>query len=376
MRRGVLVAFVAAGLALWSRPAAADTTTLNGTSSPIVRVSLRQGDITIRTWDRDVVQVDGDPSLTIERHTSDLSGNPQFLLIPGARLGDDSLELPPENFVAGPIASGPREVVVVADSPGSEPGAPPAAVVVTVPNDAAFVFARTGRGNLDVRDYRAGTLVGFALAGRMTLASVGGTVFAQTGRGPITVLDSTFDRVRARSLLGNITFERCRVRQIEVTAGAGSIVYDGGSFSPGLARFESERGNVAIGSDGPVQFGARAAPEGRVFTSFTHGAHVEGGNVNAAQATIGSGGPVVTATTQAGNVFLYDGSLRGRRLHGEWRAPLGTLTRPAVEANHISRTAPPRFGPPPHAGSPPPFEQQRAPAAPRPESHRRTPHEV
>jgi len=202
---------------------------------------------------------------------------------------------------------------------------------VTVPNNTVFVFARTQAGALEVHDYRTGTLMGFVGRGRLTLVNVGGTVFAQSNRGPLIVQDSSFDRLRARSLFGNITFEHCSVRQIEATSVTGSIVFDSGSFEPGLARFASARGNVAIGALGAVQMNAHAGGDGRVYTSFDRSARVSGGN-GGASAAVGSGGPVVTATSETGNVYLYDGSLHLRsRFPQSWQAPLDTLERPAFD---------------------------------------------
>jgi hypothetical protein len=52
-------------------------------------------------------------------------------------------------------------------------------------------------------------------------------------------------------------------------------------------------------------------------------------------AVVGSGGPVVNAMTQSGDVFFYDGSLRGRPLLApQWQAPLSALQRPGVAVRH------------------------------------------
>jgi hypothetical protein len=343
-------------------PARADEEILENTAAPIVRIVIGEGDVTVRTWDREAISVDGDPSLTIERHPTQQSGRAVPIAIPAIALpGDDgALALPPESFVTEPMEAGPRELVVIKSSAAT----PRAPVTVVVPNDTPFLFARAGSGRLDVDDYRAGTLIAIARTGRLTLTNVGGTVFAQTLRGPIVARASNFDRIRARSLAGNVTFERCNVRQIEATTVAGSIVYDGGSFAPGLARFESIRGNVAIGASGGVQYGARTAGDGRVYTNFNGRAAVDArdGQTNA---TVGDGGPVVTATTQGGSVFLYDGSLRARaqQLPASWQPAVDTLQRPAVR-RHFEGSPAQRFAPPafrrythfgiPNANEPPP----------------------
>ncbi len=360
--------FVVAGLALLRWPAAADTTIFRGTNSPIVRVTLRQGDVMIRTWDREEVQIDGEPSLTIEQRTSDLTGEPVPMPIPATSSGpyERALDLPTESFVPGPIPAGARDVVLVHDSPDVDPGVSSGGVVVTVPSDAVFVFAATMHGNVEVHDYRAGTLVAMVGAGKLTLSSVGGIAFVQSRRGPILVRDSDFDRIRARSLFGSIRFEGCRVRQIEATTGNGSLVYEGGTFEPGLARFESERGNIAIGSNGPVQISARASSDGHVFTEFAHGAHVEGDSGDA-QASVGNGGPVVTATSRAGNVLLYDGLLRAHpRLEGQWRAPFAAPSQAIELPRHPAphRLLPHPLGPHALGRRPSPFVRPRFGAPP------------
>jgi len=303
------LAFVALGSV-----ARADTQ-VDGTVAPIVRINIRQGDVTVRTWDRDAVSVLGDPSLSVDKHTSQQSG--QLVSIPIPELA------PPANVAArvGPVT-------------------------VLVPSDAVFVFAHVGNGKLDVDGYHGGTLIAMTRIGAVTLSNLGGTVFAQTFRGPIVARASTFDRVRARSLFGNVTFERCNVRQIEATTVAGSIVYDRGSFAPGLARFESIDGNVAIGASGNVQYGAHAMGDGRVYTNFTGRVSVDARN-GQTSAIVGDGGPVVTATSQGGSVFLYDGTLRNRgQLPPEWQPAVDTLQRPGTGQAPALR-APQRFVPPP-----------------------------
>ena len=318
-------------------PARAEVQTFENASAPIVRVNVRAGDVTIRTWDRPSVQVDADPSLVVTRRTFGSAFVPASIPIPAAEQAsaDGPVSLAPESFVVGAISPGPHETIVVRDPllvTGSL-GAP-TPVTVMVPNDSAIVFARTGDGVLDVHDYRAGTLVAFVGNGRMQLDNVGGTVFAQTGRGALIVTNSSFDRLRARSLFGNMTFERCDVRQIEATSIDGSIVYDGGSFQAGLAHFESTRGDVAIGANGAVQLGGHTAGDGRVYTNFQRPASIAGHD-GEASATIGGGGPVVTATSQTGNVYFYDGSLRTRQnLPAQWQSPVAALRAPAVQLHH------------------------------------------
>ena len=362
--------------ALWllgSVSARAETATIDGVDAPIVRVNIRSGDVTIRTWDRPTVQIDGAPAtLSIERRATHQPTEQAPILIPQAhangRLG--VAQLAPESFVVSSIPPGPRDAVVVRSTPQTPPGP----VVVTVPNDSVFVFAFAHDGNLDVRDYRGGTFVGFTTRGRLALQNVGGTVFAQTVRGALDVSDSMTDRMRARSLFGNVTFEHCSARQIEASSIDGSIVYDDGNFEPGLARFESVHGDVAIGTQSPAELGGRVAGDGRVFTNFDRGAQIAGRRDDAS-AVVGGGGPVVTATTQTGNVYLYDGTLHTRDRLPAWQQPLATIAHPLVRrdiAPGMTATEAPRIDP--ALAFPPPRPSERRTSSPHPVRAPRAPH--
>ncbi|MGP6157867.1 MAG: hypothetical protein ACLPYS_10255 [Vulcanimicrobiaceae bacterium] len=308
--------------------ARAEPTTLAGASAPIVRVNVVQGDVTIRTWDRPDVQVDGDPGLAIARRTARVPASLPPTLIPPSHLDtpQGAAQLGAESFVVSSVQPGVHDLITVKGN-ALTPAGP---VSVMVPNDASLVFVHVVRGNVDVHNYRGGTFIGFVRTGQLSLDNVGGDAFVQDLRGPVVVNDSNFARLRARTAAGNLVFERCNSRQIEATSVNGSIVYDGGTFEPGLARFDSTRGNVAVGASGPVQLDGRVAARGRVYTAFDGGAQVAG-REDQASAVIGDGGPVVTATSGSGNVYLYQGSLRAHGSAGEvWSAPLQTISRPAA----------------------------------------------
>jgi hypothetical protein len=314
----------------YASPARADVTNLDGTNAPIVRVSLRQGDLRIRTWDRPSVEIDGDASLAIERRTTHQAGGDRSILIPEAeaKTRSQAATLPAESFVIAHMPPGERELISVRTTSNGNVGT----VTITIPADSVFVFAHIAKGNLELRDFHGGTFVGFASHGRLSLDDDGGTVFAQTGIGPLLASDSGFEHLRARSLLGNLVFERCAVRQIEATAVDGSIVYDAGIFEAGLARFESTSGNVAVSSTGSANLGGRALGNGRVFTNFAGDTPVDTGD-RQADAVVRGGGPVVTATSELGNVYLYDGSLRDHaQMPPAWNAPAATLARPGTSS--------------------------------------------
>jgi hypothetical protein len=321
-----------------------------------VRVNVPQGDVTVRTWERRDVEIDADPALSVMRRTARIPAALPPTLIPPVNLAtrDGPVSLGAESFVVSSVAPGPHDVVVVK----GDASTPPGPIDITVPSDAPLVFVHVMRGNVSVHDYRGGTFVGFVRAGRLSVDDGGGDAFLQDLRGPVVVSNSNFARVRARTATGNLIFERCNVRQIEANSVNGSIVYDQGTFEAGLARFDSTHGNVAVGTSGPVQLDGRVAAGGRVYTSFGPGSDVAGGE-REARAAIGAGGPLVTATSGSGNVYLYQGSLRTRGGAAEvWSAPLRTLSRPALHRppNALSR--------PPNALSRPPNGLSRPPNAP------------
>lgn len=226
--------------------------------------------------------------------------------------------LPAEDFPLGPIGGGHDAVVVHVPETVQN-------VVLTVPSGAAFIWANVGRGEISLNDYRAGAFLTRIRTGRIFLHNVGGNGYVEAVRGPISVSDSALNRLRARTALGNILFENCNARQIEVSSINGSIAYDNGTFVPGLARFESENGDVAIGvAGGTLQIGAHSAA-GKIFENLPN-AHITGSNTDA-QAAIGSSGPVVTASSGGGNVYLYSGAFKKQRLPAQWR-PVGRMLQP------------------------------------------------
>ncbi len=322
-----VLALASLSLAAFARPARATVTTLESVERPLVRINVRAGNVVIRTWSRGSVLVVAGSNVTVQRQEADPDADDASLFIPEAHDGSRrrSASLPAETFVVAPMPPGRRELVLIRATAREDVGI----VTVTIPADTPFLFAHTASGDLRLSDYHEGTFVGFAGRGRLALHDVGGTAFLQTMRGTILVSDSHLDRVRARSLFGNVRFLRCDVRQIETTTVGGSIAYDAGTFSPGLARFESASGDVAIGVSEDVRLGAHAAG-GRVFTNFGSNARVDAHDRDA-EAVIGSGGPLVTATSASGNVYLYDASLRRKRaLAPEW--PEATVLRPAPPA--------------------------------------------
>ncbi len=301
MRRAVLLAILFAAVAV---PASADPTVLQTGTSPIVNISLRGGSLTVKTWNRNAVQVEAGAGVTA-RHfdASAVVGRiprqmPAWSQSVKTMRGDATL--PAEDWILPQLAPVSHDAVIVRGDGDA---------TVTIPAGTAFVSARAvGQGSISLDGYRSGAFFLSARAGSIDLRDVSGTGFVQTLRGSIAATASSFDRLRARNAIGQIFFSGCAAQQIEVTSVFGSVIYDDGTFTPGLARFESQNGDVALGVAGNARIGAHST-SGIVATEFGGRADVRGSGGDA-RATIGTGGPAVTASSGTGTILLYDGSLR------------------------------------------------------------------
>lgn len=282
---------------------------------PVIRVQMRSGTLTIRTWDRAQVQIASSGAVDARRfdpiavaralHGGDIPIFAATVLTPNG-----PLLLPPEEFFVPAVMDAPHDGVVLFAESGD--------VTVTVPNSTALVWAMVARGGIRIQDYRGGAFVARVHVGKIALSNVGGDAYVEAARGPVDISNSAFNRIRARTAVGNILFENCNARQIEASSIAGSIAYDNGTFVPGLARFETMDGDIALGvAGGGAQIAAHSS-SGRVYSGLDQGARVEG-SANDARATVGGGGPVVTANSQSGSVYLYNGAFKKRpQLQRQW----------------------------------------------------------
>jgi hypothetical protein len=362
LRRGLprLFPLVSIAWLLTCAPARAEVAAVEGVEAPIVRVQIpAQANLIVRTWDRSTVQVEGDSSAyVIERTVSRFAAMmPPQLIRVGQTKGPDGMPitLPAESFVISSLPPGPRNVVVVK----GEAGHPVGTIVVTVPNNSPLVTANVARGSVVLQNYQNGTFIIHLNNGPVLLDSVGGDGFVQVLHGSLVADDSNFNRLRARTAVGAQIFERCNARQIEASVASGSIVYDNGHFDAGLARFDAVSGNVAIGTTGASQLSARVGT-GHVYTLFDRRAQVDGRDTEAT-ALVEGGGPVVTATSANGNVYLYDGSLRTKsRVPAEWRPAQAALRRESFGVP--SKSALPPVTPPQE----PPKKNEPAPKMPPP----------
>lgn len=328
-RRGAVVTLLAVLVSLpFAVPARADETVDVG-PSPVLNIHVVRGKVTVQTWDRQQVLISSDNPIDV-RHiaASEVeAGVPKQLQIASQRIvtPHGPVELPLESFVL-PELPGNQHDAVMAQGTGN--------VTITIPRNTAMIIAHVRAGHLTLDNYH-GIFVARARAAGISLNHVGGTGFVESLRGRIDATDSSFDRLRVRTAVGDMLFQGCTAQQIEATSSYGSIVYDNGQFQPGLARFESEHGNVALGVSGGAQIGAYSG-SGHVFSNFSNDADVRG-DPTTKQATVGGGGPVVTATSKNGSVYLYSGSMND---HPRVRQELSGSTQLPVPVGRPGR--PPR----------------------------------
>lgn len=311
--------------ALAAAPAGTNLTLPAG-DSPVVRISMRDGSLSIYTWSRpqvrilsnDIVESRTFPPPVVARA---LHGDmPIFSSV--VRTPNGLLVLPAEGFPLGSLPPEGHQGIFVRANSGD--------VHVAVPSGTALVIASVGRGRIRLQNYRNGTFVARVHNGVIALRNVAGSGYVEAARGRVQALRSSFDRLRARTAIGDLVFNNCDSREIEVSSIDGSIAYDNGSFRPGLARFASQNGAIVLGVSGSVQIGAHSS-SGQIFSDFAGHADLRG-NGSDTRVAIGSNGPIVTASSGAA-IYLYDGSLaQHRNLGGAWRGVRFALPRPRARS--------------------------------------------
>jgi Putative adhesin len=325
--------------------------------TPVVNVHLNRGHLTVETWDRQQVLIQSNAPVSVQ-HLDPAAVDPRIpkqFQISSQTIATvhGPVSLPEESFVLPPLA-GAQHDAIIARGTGN--------VTIMIPNSTAMMIAHVRAGHFTLNNYH-GIFVAHAHVAGISLNNVSGTGFVESLRGTISATNSSFDRLRVRTATGNMLFTGCTSHQIQATSSYGSIVYDNGDFQPGLARFETEHGNVALGVRGGAQIGAHSN-SGHVVSSFHNEAQVQG-DPTTQQATVGGGGPVVTATSKNGSVYIYNGSMADhprveQELNGSLRLPVDTL---GPQEASPQRPPPARTHPPAHAQrrhSQPPVARRRA----------------
>ncbi len=290
--------------------------------TPWVDVQLESGTLNVKTWDRPQVQVTTNGRVDV-RHVNAAQTDPRIprqytVWSQTVPTEHGNVSMPEESFVL-PRLAGSSHDAVVARGAGD--------TTVMIPRGTALVTADVGTGGFNLRNYQ-GAFIAHVADGGVSLNRVNGSGYVEALRGQVNASNSTFDRLRARTATGNMTFRGCTSHQIEASSNYGSILYDNGRFQPGLAHFESVHGNVALGVRGGAQIGARSG-SGHIVSSFPNGAQLRGRR--SAQATVRGGGPLVTAVSKQGTVYIYNGSMRAHpRVQSELRNAQSPAGRPAA----------------------------------------------
>ncbi len=309
-------------------PAPATTSALDVRDQAVVRVFMRGkgNNVEIRVWDRPTVQIETPDynAPLVERSVVGFGTqrNPLSQQVPAQLYATHESNgmtgigqtLPPEEFPYQGFRPGLHDVIRISAALGTR-------LIVTVPATTGVLDLRIGGGQTTVEGYRGANLYVLQGTGRVQLEGATTTAFVQLNYGLFYAVDGTFDRIRVRGIGAHDVFEHCRTKQIEASSVSGTIAYDGGSFDPGLARFESQSGDIALGVTSPAQLMGRS-DTGHVYTMFDQrgGASVDQHGDGDATASVGSGGPLVNALSAHGNVFLYDGTMANRRaVAPEWR---------------------------------------------------------
>lgn len=295
-------------------------------ATPWVNLQLTSGTLNVKTWDKPQVQVSTNGHVNVQ-HVAASAADPRIprqYTVWSQTVPTDhgNVTLPEESFVL-PRLAGSSHDEIVARGAGD--------TTVMIPRGTALVTADVGTGRFALNDYK-GAFVAQVDDGAVAMNRVSGTGYVQSLRGPVDANDSTFDRLRVRTATGDVSFRGCTSHQIEASSNYGSILYDNGRFQPGLAHFESVHGNVALGVRGGARIGARSG-SGHIVSSFPNGAQLRGRN--SAQATVRGGGPMVTAVSKNGSVYIYNGAMRAHpRVQAELNGSSGApgVSRPAAPA--------------------------------------------
>ena len=302
--QGATAAALAVALAL-AAAACARAADIAVGASPVVSVQLRYGYLRVVTWNRPDVEVETGGRIGWQHFdAASVRGHiPRDITLWAQHVTNargESFNLPAERFVLPALPPGEHDALVIRG------GGP---TVIHLPASTQMLAVRiAGSGSVRIEGYRGTAFAALVHQGGIALEGVHSSGVAQVGRGPIIAENSTFGRLRARNALGNIFMRNVTATQIDVGSVGGSILAENMRFHTGLARFQSQRGNVVLGVSGAAQVNAQGRGARAITTSF-HGAHQVSRLGSGARAIVEGGGPVVTALSPRGRVLLFDGSI-------------------------------------------------------------------
>lgn len=339
-------------------PGAAQSSALVLADQPVIVIQLTgtANVLTVRSWDRPFLQVDDpDGTANVSRGASNWGGAAHPLTLrlgpfpyferQGIQVVGNGL-LPPEDFPLAGFRPGLHDAVRIVAAGGAH-------LTVVVPAGTGILEVNVKGGRTEIDGYHGANLFVLQQQGQVHVRSTTTTAYLQQQSGTIDLTNDAFTRIRVRDNAARLFFDHCRTTQIEATTVSGPIVYDDGSFEPGLARFESQHGSIALGVDENAQVVAHTQ-SGKVYAQFDGPTPMQQHSDGDATATIGGGGTLVSAITESGNVYLYDGAFGDHR-------NLGPQWRPVHQFfNRLAPPRPPEFFAAPRPGRmPPPMRTRR-----------------
>lgn len=338
-RASLAGALIALGILVLAAPAAATTVSYDVGDQAIVQLQARASVLTVKTWDRNTIEVtwpDGEPFVPFRTarqwNTTSfpIQAAPNMTEYEGPN-GPVTASFAPEDFPLPGIALGLHDIVKISDVSKPADAARRATtdqthLTVTIPASTGVLFVQQGRGELSVSDYH-GTTIAFSRGTRVALSNVSGSAFIQNMFGHVYAVNSNFSRLRVRTNHADQVYEQCNIKQIDVQSLTGSIVYDNGSFEPGLAHFESDRGSIALGLTGNAQVATHTV-DGKIYSMIGRNPSSVEATGNDQMFVFGGGGTLVNASSIHGNVYAYDGTIADRlpgNLSAQWRPIFRTL---------------------------------------------------
>ncbi|HMC44641.1 MAG TPA: hypothetical protein VKJ77_04870, partial [Caballeronia sp.] len=214
----------------WPATAGAAASSFDVGDQALVQIVLPEADLSIKTWDRNTVKVEGaDADAVLATHGTSaiplISRIPALTVVEGSSRADAvAATLQPEDFPIGVSAPGQHDVIRVGPAAAQTAATAPPRVTITIPASTRMLFVRVAHGLLALNDYH-GTSMIYTANAVVTLAHVGGDAFVQANNGTVRTNDSNFNVLRARTNRAELIFERCHVRQIDATTLTGAIVY-------------------------------------------------------------------------------------------------------------------------------------------------------
>lgn len=302
-------------------PARAARIDIPAGDQPVIFLNVRQANVVVRSAAGDDVRVVA-PRAHVDRTTyvPDPGDNDVEILSSSieTRTGR-RITLPLESFRYTPLRPGPHLEIRIR-------GASVGRVSIELPQRPSLLLIRMENGRARIDGVQGATIVAKVHRGGIALRRFTGSAYLQVDGGPIALAGSRLEHVRLRTGMGPIVLESCTLAQVQASSVLGDVVVDDAVFVPGVARFDSRDGAVALGiGQGGAQVSGTTA-RGGIFTQLDERSHPQIGDGSLSGAIHG-GGPAVTLRSGRGSLFLYDAPLDQASPAPRWRRIVALLRR-------------------------------------------------